>query len=115
MQGDNDVFPLRQGQVLDDEGVHAGILCRAHQSVDLLQFPVIYDRIDCQEDARPETMGVSTKPRDVLEAVARRLAGAEPRPRDINGIGTAVDGCDADICRSGGSQKFKGNHLLEGV
>ena len=57
-------------------------------------------------------MGVGAEFCDVLETVARRLAGAEIGPRDIYGIGTAVNGCDADFLVSGGSQQLESLHYF---
>ena len=79
-------------------------------NMDFVQFVIIDDRIDRQEDTHTEPVGVGAKGSNVLQTVARRLAGTEPRPRDIYGIGTAVDGCDADVQIPGGSKKLEGTH-----
>ena len=42
-------------------------------------------------------MGVATEAGDVFDRIAGRRPGTEGWPGDINGIGTAVDRCDADI------------------
>ncbi|MBR5101214.1 MAG: hypothetical protein IKX34_07960, partial [Bacteroidales bacterium] len=51
--------------------------------------------------------GVAAKPADFIDRIARRRPGAEGRPCNINGIGTTVDGCDADIRISRRSEKLK--------
>ena len=55
-------------------------------------------------------MGVGAEPADVLHRVAGRLAGTESRAGDIYGIGTAVNGCDADICIPCRSKQLKLSH-----
>ena len=40
------------------------------------------------------------------------LPGAERRTRDIDGIGTAVNGRNADVRRPGGRKQFEGPHYL---
>ena len=57
-------------------------------------------------------MGIGAEFGDILEAVARRLARPEIGAGDIYGIGTAVNGCDADFLVSGGSQQLKCLHYL---
>jgi len=50
---------------------------------------------------------VAAEPGDFIDRVARRRTGAERGACNINGIGTTVDGCDADIRVSRGCEKFK--------
>ena len=51
-------------------------------------------------------MRILAKPADVLHRIAGRLPGPEGRACDIDGIGPAVDGGDADIGRTGGGEEF---------
>ena len=57
-------------------------------------------------------MCVGAEFRDIFEGVAGRLTGTEIGACDIYGIGTAVDGCDADFLVSGGSQQLKSLHYF---
>ena len=78
----------------------------------LFFLPLTPQSVECYENPHPETVGVGAEFGNVFEAVARRLAGAEIGTRDIYGIGTAVNGCDADFLVSGGSQQLKRLHYL---
>ena len=56
-------------------------------------------------------MGIRAKPTDVLNAVSCRLSRSEGRPCEINSIGTAVNGRDADFNVSCRSKQFKFSHV----
>ena len=60
-------------------------------------------------------MGIVAQTPDFVEPVAGRLAGPEVRACNIYRIGTAVDGCDADISIPGRSQKFEELHYLSAL
>ena len=112
VQGDGDVGPGGDPGFPDDERVRARLLGEEHLRVGLLLLPVPPQGIVSNEDTHTEAVRVGTKFRDVVEAVARRLARPEIRACDIYGIGTAVDGCDADFLVPGGSQQLKTLHYL---
>ena len=107
VQGDGDVVPLRDGGVLDYECVHSGRLRLQHQPVRPVQFVVKQDRVDCQEYAGSEAVRVLAEPRHVLHTVPGIFPGSELPSGHIHGIGTAVDGCDADVGISRRCEKFE--------
>ena len=106
-----DVRPC-QGEVLHDDGIDTGVLRRPEQPLRLGKFTVVQDGVEGKEDPCSEAPGVGAQTGDVVHRVACRLPCAEGGAGDIDGIGTAVDGCDADIripCRS---KKFEVSHYL---
>ncbi len=57
-------------------------------------------------------MRIVAETADVLHRIPGRLPRPEGRAGDIDGIGTAVDGCHADFCRTGGREKLEGTHAI---
>ena len=100
----------RHGRILHDQGVHTGLLQFLQQPPCLGDFLLIDQRIERHVDACAEPVRMIAKPADVLHRIAGRLPRPEGGPGDIDGIGPAVDGCDADVRRPGGSQEFQGTH-----
>ena len=98
---------LQKLQILNDKDIDAGLIERPHQIQSLLQFPALQQRIDRRMNLGAVEMGVAAKPGDFIDRIARRRTGAERRPCDINGIGTTVDRCDADIRCSRRREKLK--------
>ena len=96
----------------DDEGIRPRLLGAEQLRMRLFFLPLTPQSVECYENPHPETMGVGAEFRDVFETVARRLAGTEIRTRDIYGIGTAVNGCDADFFVPGGGQQLKRLHYF---
>ena len=112
VQRNGDIVPCGDPRLPDDERIGARLLRAQQLRVRLLLLAVAPQRVECHEDADTETVRVRTEFRNVLKGVAGRLAGAEFRPCDIYGIGTAVDGCDADILRPGRSQQLERLHYF---
>ena len=102
VEGHRDVFPAEDALVADDEGVGPGILAGEHHAVHFRELVLGNADIESDENARAELMGVVAQGGDILHRIAGILAGAEERAAYINGIGTAVDGRDADFQISGG-------------
>ena len=102
---------LEQAQILDDEHVDAGFIELLHQCQRLRTLLVRKQRVDGGVDFGAVAVGVAAKAVDVFDRIAGRRAGAEGGPGDINGIGTAVDRCDADIRISRRSEQFKPGYL----
>ena len=100
----------RHGRVLDDQGVHPGLLQFLQQTPGLRNLFLIDQGIERHIDTGTETMCVVAQPADVLHRISGRLPGPEGRTGDIDGIGPAVDGGHADIGRTGGSEEFEGAH-----
>ena len=75
--------------------------------MDLVHLPVGEDYVYGHEDAHPELVGIGAQAGNLPDGIACVLARAECRPGDIDGIGTAVNRRDADICRSCRSKKFE--------
>ena len=92
---------------LHDQGVHTGILQFLQQPPGLRNLLLVHQRIESHVDADAEPVRIITQPADVRHGIARRLPRPEGRPGDIDGIGPAVDGCDADVRRPGGGEEFE--------
>ena len=97
-----DVFPAEDALVADDEGVGSGILAGEHHAVHFRELVLGNADIESDENARAELVCIRAQSGDILHRIAGILAGAEERAAYINGIGTAVDGRDADFQISGG-------------
>ena len=103
---------IQHSQVLDDKGIGPGLFQRPEKLPGLVQFFLVQNGIEGYEHPGPEPVGIGTQPPDLLNRIARRLTRPEGRSCDIHGIGTAVNGCDADIripCRS---KEFEFLHYL---
>ena len=112
VEGDGDVVPGRDARLPDDERVRPRFLRAQHLRVGFFFLTLAPEGVVGDEDLHPETVRVGAEFSDVLEAVAGRLAGPESGTCDIYGIGTAVDGCDADIFVPGGSQQLETLHYF---
>ena len=88
---------LQDCQVLYDNGIHAGLFRPAHQGISLLELIIIYDGVLCHENPGPEPMCIGAELLQIFHTVSGRLPCAECRTCNINGIGTAVNGRDADF------------------
>jgi hypothetical protein len=97
----------RHGRVLDNQGVHPGILQSLQQTPGLRNLLLIDQGIERHINTNAETVRVLAEPADVLHRVAGRLPGPEGRAGDIDGIGPAVDGGNADIGRTGRGEEFE--------
>ena len=102
---------LKQAQILDDEHIDAGLIQLLHQRLRLRTLLVREERVDGGVDFGAIAVGIAAKAVDVFDRIAGRRTGAEGWPGDINGIGTAVDRCDADIRISRRSEQFKSGYL----
>ena len=58
-------------------------------------------------NSRAKPVGVLAEAGYVFKGITGSLPGPEGRTGNINGIGPAVNGCEADIFRSGWSQQFQ--------
>jgi len=88
---------LQNREVLHYDGIHACIFCPAHQGISLLKLIIIYNGVQRHEDSGAEPMCIGAELFQIFHAVSGSLSGTESRPCNINGIGTAVDGRDADF------------------
>jgi hypothetical protein len=107
MQLDRRQVDFQQAHVLDDERVHTGVIELPGQLARGLQLVVAQDGVQRDKDAALEPVRVFDQPGDVLHAVVGAGAGAEGRPADVDGVGTVVDGFDADLGVARGGQQFK--------
>ena len=93
----------QESEVLDYEGIASGFHGTEYAAAGFLQLVLEDDGVEGQIDPGAESVSVVRQYGDVSEGVARRLACPEGRSGYIHGIGTAVDGRDADVliaCRS---------------
>ena len=97
----------RHGRILHDQRVHAGFLQFLQQPPGLRNLLLVHQRIESHVDADAEPVRIVTKPADVRHGVPGRLPRPEGRSGEIDGIGPAVDGRDADVRRPGGGQEFE--------
>ena len=102
VEGHGDVFPAEDALVADDEGVGPGFLTGQHHAMHFRELVLGNADIESDENARAELVCIRAQSGDILHRIAGILAGAEERAAYINGIGTAVDGRDADFQISGG-------------
>ena len=117
MERDSASGQFQQGEILDNDGVGSGLFNTEHHFMDVFQLAVEDDGVESYEDPRPVSVGVGTQCPDIFNAVSGGLSGSECRPGNIYGIGTAVDGRDADIhipCRSKKFQEFHSELFPEG-
>ena len=112
MERHRDVLPGGDPGLPDDECIRSGGLGPEQLRVGFLFFAFLPQGIEGNEDLDTEAVCVGAQLGNILKTVARRLAGPEIRPGNIYGIGTAVDGCDADILVPGGSQQLEGLHYF---
>ena len=96
-----------QAQVLDDEDIDTRFVQVPHQPMGIRKFIPLQERVDRRMDLDPVQMRITAQPGDVGHLVPGSGPRAESRSRDINGIGTTVDGCDADLRISRGCEKLK--------
>ena len=102
----------RHGRILDDEGIHPGIGEFLQETPRLRDFLLIDQRVESHVDPGAELMRIVAETADVLHGIPGRLPCPEGRAGDIDGIGTAVDGCHADFCRTGRREKLEGTHAI---
>ena len=100
------------GGVLDDECVRPCVRELLQQAGGFLQFFLPYQGVESDVDTDTEAVGILTQRPDVLDAVPRAVPGSEGRAGDIHGIGTAVDGCDADGKIPCGSEQFERHYFF---
>ena len=102
---------FEQAQVLDNENVDTRIGEFPHQRKGLRALLFREQGVDGCVNFRAVAVGVAAKAGDVIDRIAGCRPGAERGPGNINGIGTAVDRCDADIRISRRSEQFKRDYL----
>ena len=112
VQRNGDVRPAEAAQVADDKGIGAGLLRGKHLRVHLFFLPLAQADIKRHEHPRAIAVGVRAEPRNVPDGIACGLAGPEIRTGDIDGIGTAVDGRDADVSVPCRSEEFEFPHYF---
>ena len=86
VQVDGREVQLQQPQVLDDEGVHAGVVEVLDQAAGGLQLVVVEDGVEGDVDAGVEAVGVLHQAGDLRHRVVRIVAGAEGRAADVDGV-----------------------------
>jgi hypothetical protein len=96
-----------QAHVLHDEGIDADVRQVPGQLPRSGPLVVVQDGVVGDEDARTHAVGVEHQALDLGQAVASLVARAEGRAADVDGIGTVVDGLDADVGITGGSEQFE--------
>ena len=97
-------------QVLDYECIYTGVFGIMCHLPGRLKFIILDEGVQGEEYPRPVAVCMPAQLLYVLHRVAGRLAGPESRPGNVNGIGTAVYGCDADIQIPRRSKKLKFLH-----
>ena len=112
MQRDSDVLPVKDRKVPYDKRVRTCLLRLEHLAVSEFLFVIFNDGVEGDKHSRAILVGMAAEPLHLLHAVSGRLSCPECGPCNIYCIGTAVDGCDADISVSGRCQKFKCLHYL---
>ena len=98
---------FQQAHVLDDDGIHAGVVQLPDLLAHGLQLVVAQDGVLRDEDACMVAVCVLHQARNVLHAVGGVHARAKGRAADVDGIGAMVDGFDADIGVTGGAEQFE--------
>ena len=94
----------QDGGILHNQGIHSRPFQCLHQLPGLGDFFRIQKRIDGCVDTRTKAVGILTEFGNIFHGIAGRLPGPEGRTGNINGIGPAVNGCEADVYGSGWSQ-----------
>ena len=94
----------QHGGILHNQGIHSGLFQGFHKLLSLGDFFRIQKRIDGGVDTLPKAVGILTEFGNIFHGIAGRLPGPEGRTGNINGIGPAVNGCEADVYGSGWSQ-----------
>ena len=79
-------------------------LCLQHLGVQDGQFVIAHRYVEGYEHPHAKAMCMGAEPLYLFDGVTGRLARPEIGPRNIHGIGTAINCCDADVCISGRSQ-----------
>ena len=96
------------GRVLYYESVYPSPGQIADKLTDKGQFFLIYYGIDCGIDPYAEAMCVFAQAGYVLYGIGCRSTCPETGTGDINGIGTAINCCDADVRCLCGCKEFQG-------
>ena len=107
------VAHFQYGRVLHDEGIYAGLFECFHQLAGLGDFLGLQQRIDRRIDVHTVAVRIFAQPCDIFNGIAGRLPGTESGPCDIDGIGPAVNGCDADVRRTRGCKQFQCFHAAK--
>ena len=95
------------GGILYNQRIHTGFLQFLQQPPGLRNLLLIHQRIESHVDTDAEAMRIIAQPADIRHRIPCRLPRAEGRTGDIDGIGPAVNGRDADIRRPGGREEFQ--------
>jgi hypothetical protein len=108
VQLDRGQVELQQAHVLHDQRVHPGVVQLPDLLAGAFQLVVAQDGVERGEHLGVVAVGVLCQAGNVLHRIAGVGARPERRPTDVDGIGTVVDGLDADVGGLGGCEQFKG-------
>ena len=107
------VAHVQHGRVLDNEGIHTRLFQLLHQFPGLGNFLRLQQGVYRGIDTHAKAVGVGAQLPDILYAVSGCLPGAKGRAGNVHGIGPAVNGRDANLCRPCRRQQFQGNHAAK--
>jgi hypothetical protein len=108
MQLDRRQVKLQQAHVLHDQRIRPGLVHLPGQAARRLDFVVVENRVEGDEDPGVEAVRVGRQALDVGHRVAGVVARAEGRPADIHGVGAMPDRLDGDFGIPRGGEEFKG-------
>jgi hypothetical protein len=109
VQVDGRQVQFQQAHVLDDEGVHAGVVKLVDQLARRFQLGVVQDGVEGGVDAGVVAVGECRQAGDVGHRVAGVVARAEGRAADVHRVRAVQDGLPADVGGLGRGEEFEGS------
>ena len=107
MEGYRRQVHLQDSHILNQYGIHPGLVKLVYQTLGSLQLVIIENGVDGDEHFHPKPVGIRTELADVVNAIARRCTGTKARRTDIDGISTVVDSSKTALQILGGRQQFQ--------
>ena len=101
----------KQAQVLHYERIDIYFVELADELLHIVQFVIAQQGVYRHINLGTELVCISHQPADILDTVASRSTRSESWSTYIHGIGSMLDGLDADICRARWRQEFEFSHV----
>ena len=96
MQGNGRQVKPQDAHILHNDGIDANVIKVGNETLHLLEFMVIDQRVDGSIDAGVELVGKVDGPRHLVEGIAGRGPCPKSRSTHIHGIGAMADRLDGD-------------------
>ena len=91
MQFNGRNIQLQNAHVLNDQGIHPGLVEIGNQTLRRLKLIIMQNGVQGHEHFRPETVGERHQFSNIAQAVAGVMAGTEARPANVDGVSAVKD------------------------